>query len=79
MVAGMDDAHNRIDAALDIAHEYGQIDGAHHKAWVIDQMVRSLLGEHYNEWVHGYCFDEATEEQQDNDDPEYEWDEGIAP
>lgn len=31
-----------IDAALSIAMSYGGVDGAHHKAWVIDQMVRTL-------------------------------------
>lgn len=35
---------NRIAAALGIASGYGSTDGAHHKAWVIDQMVRALTG-----------------------------------
>jgi hypothetical protein len=30
------------DAAIDLAVQYGGIDGDHHKAWVIDQMVREL-------------------------------------
>lgn len=34
----------RITAALNVAAECSQVDGAHHKAWVIDQMVRELLG-----------------------------------
>ena len=34
----------RINEALQIARNYGGIDGAHHKAWVIDQMVRALTG-----------------------------------
>jgi hypothetical protein len=34
----------RIDGALDVAVRYGGIDGDHHKAWVIDQMVRHLTG-----------------------------------
>jgi hypothetical protein len=34
----------RITAALEVAVRYGGIDGAHHKTWVIDQMVRSLTG-----------------------------------
>lgn len=34
----------RIDQALAIAAQYGGIDGEHHKAWVIDQMVRALTG-----------------------------------
>lgn len=32
----------RIAKALNIASDNGQTDGAHHKAWVIDQMVRAL-------------------------------------
>jgi len=34
----------RIDKALALAVAYGGIDGDHHKAWVIDQMVRALTG-----------------------------------
>ena len=34
----------RITKALAIAFAYGEIDGAHHKMWVIDQMVRALTG-----------------------------------
>lgn len=33
----------RIAKALGIA-PYAQYDGAHHKTWVADQMVRALLG-----------------------------------
>lgn len=36
----------RIEAAIALAVEYGGIDGSHHKAWVIDQMVRALCGCH---------------------------------
>ncbi len=32
----------KIAKAINIAVRYGGIDGDHHKAWVIDQMVRSL-------------------------------------
>ena len=31
-----------IEKAIDYAIKYGGIDGDHHKAWVIDQMVRAL-------------------------------------
>ena len=57
------------DLALDLAWRYGQIDGSHHKMWVIDQMIRTLCGseEEYKKWVAKY-----------NDD-DYEWDCGIAP
>jgi hypothetical protein len=33
-----------ITKALQIARDSGQVDGSHHKAWVIDQMVRALTG-----------------------------------
>lgn len=36
--------NERIKTALDFAIRYGGIDGAHHKTWVIDQMVRALTG-----------------------------------
>lgn len=62
----------RVTVALKIAYQYGQIDGAHHKAWVLDQMVRVLCGSEaeYNDWVRLY--------QEGEDGPEtYEWDVGI--
>ncbi len=34
----------KIEKALELALEYGGIDGEHHKCWVIDQMVRVLTG-----------------------------------
>lgn len=37
-------SNERIRKALDVAVRYGQIDGAHHKTWVIDQIVRVLTG-----------------------------------
>lgn len=54
----------QIGFALDLAQRYGAIDGDHHKMWVIDQMVRSLINEEgYKAWLIR--------------NPE--WDEGIAP
>lgn len=58
----------RIEDALGFAWQYGQIDGNHHKMWVIDQIVRVLLGDGYEKWVEEY-----------EGDDEYEWDVGIAP
>lgn len=61
-----------VAAALDLAIRYGQIDGAHHKTWVIDQMVRALTGGQYEVIIALSCAGE--------DGPNtYEWDEGIAP
>jgi hypothetical protein len=61
-----------IEKALEIAFMYGQIDGDHHKAWVIDQMVRALAGDDYDAWVSTYRGYPEDLEQ-------YTWDEGIAP
>ncbi|HUU88938.1 MAG TPA: hypothetical protein VMX17_14480 [Candidatus Glassbacteria bacterium] len=59
----------RIKNAVTIATRYGMIDGAHHKQWVIDQMLRTLLEDKYEKVI--------KELNSDNDyDP---WDEGIAP
>ncbi len=63
-----------IAAALDYAFSYGQIDGDHHKTWVIDQMVRQLTGDGYRSWVKEYGGDVNEE-----GDPEYIWDTGVAP
>lgn len=59
---------DKIKAALEIAFSFSQIDGSHHKAWVIDQMVRKLTGENYEKFISDYC-----------EDGNYEWDTGIAP
>jgi len=62
----------RMSEAIEIAVQYGGIDGAHHKAWVIDQMVRKLAGPAYADIVRDACSGE--------DGPDtYSWDEGIAP
>lgn len=61
-----------VAKAIDIAIRYGGIDGDHHKAWVIDQMVRSLAGD-------GYAALIASAKAGDDGPNTYEWDEGIAP
>ena len=57
----------RIKGAVEVATRFGGIDGAHHKAWVIDQMLKHLLGDAYQQTIQ-----EIREEGRD-------WDEGIAP
>lgn len=37
-------SEDRCRKAIEIAVKYGGFDGDHHKAWVIDQMVRVLTG-----------------------------------
>ena len=63
----------RIDKALKIAWQYGQIDGSHHKMWVIDQIVHTLCGseEAYSKWIEAY--------ETPYGDKYWKWDKGIAP
>ena len=86
------------DWALQYIFQYGQIDGDHHKAWVLDQVARILCGatvevvvakwsdhpneyrfrvlddsSEYDEWVEEY------EERDEDGEPQYEYDVGIAP
>lgn len=53
----------KIYKVTHLAGFYGTIDGSHHKMWVIDQMVRELMGEQYQAFRDAYP----------------QWDEGIAP
>jgi hypothetical protein len=66
------EATEPCEQAVEIAVRWGGIDGGHHKAWVIDQMVRALTGERYATVV--------AEARDGEDGPEtYDWDVGIAP
>jgi len=58
--------------AIGIAVRFGGFELAHHKSWVIDQMVRSLSGNDYEKVVK----EARSGEDGDNS---YSWDEGIAP
>jgi len=60
----------KINFAIDIAFQYGQIGGDHHKMWVIDQMVRMLCDseEDYRKVIDCY-----------ENNGEYKWNTGIAP
>ena len=67
-----DKLRERVDAAIAVAIRYGGIDGAHHKTWVIDQMVRFLTWDRYEQVV--------ADAKDGEDGPEtYEWDCGIPP
>jgi len=63
----------KIDNILDLIFQYGGIDGSHHKQWLLNQILETLLtGEDYNEFIAKFC-DGA-------DGPNtYHWDRGIAP
>lgn len=69
--AEIGDLKSKVDAAIELIADYGWIDGAHHKQWVLDQLMR-ILSMDYEKWVADFCDGE--------DGPDtYEWDEGIAP
>jgi hypothetical protein len=63
---------NSVEKAIKLAVDYGSIDGAHHKDWVIDQIVRALAGDRYEDIVRDA---KAGEDGPDT----YEWNCGIAP
>lgn len=64
----------RIVSALNMAYDYGGVDGAHHKEWIIDQMVKALLDsdEKYVQWKKKFNDGNAGPNT-------YEWPTGIAP
>jgi hypothetical protein len=51
----------RVEAAKSVLLDDGQVDGGHHKAWVIDQALRALTADEYHkvigEWCEGYMWD----------------------
>ncbi len=53
--------------ACAIALEFGDIDGAHHKQWVIDQMLRIMAGSAYGTIIATFEINRGS------------WDCGIAP
>ena len=58
----------RNAAASQLIDRFGGIDGAHHKQWVLDRVLRVLLGtKAYRAWVAARAADD------------YDWQEGIAP
>ena len=64
----------KIRKAVEVAERFGEYDGEHHKTWVIDQMLRVLLGDRYQIWVA----DREAEIRRD-DDPSYKWNVGVSP
>lgn len=64
--------HERINKAIEVGIRHGGHDGEHHKTWVIDQMLRALLEDRYEEVIQKSCEDE-------NGFVVHEHDCGIAP
>lgn len=61
-----------VEEALMVVIEFGGIDGAHHKQWVLDQVLRCLAGDRYHKLVR---LMKAGEDGPNT----YGWEEGIAP
>ncbi len=62
----------RVQAAIELGLDYAGCDGGHHKMWVIDQMLKVLLGDKYHEEIKKW--------EDGEDGPKtYTWDCGIAP
>lgn len=64
--------YEKNKSAIDLIMRYGGIDGSHHKQWLLDQVLRVLSENNYDNLIKEYC---------DGEDGEftYSWDEGIAP
>jgi len=60
--------NKRSTEAVEMLLSNGAVDGAHHKMWAIDQALRILLEDDYEQVIRNY-----------EQDGEYSWDEGIAP
>lgn len=76
-IEGIKKQNERTGSVVELITQYGGIDGAdgaHHKQWLLDQTLRTLLGDSYKPWRTAY--DNHTDE---NGERYGEWDEGIAP
>jgi hypothetical protein len=86
---------NSTRLAMYYIESYGQIDGAHHKTWVLDQVAKALKGgqitdlrkaewtDHPPEWRFSVSetpeYLAWVEEMKGEDGDEYDYDHGIAP
>jgi len=72
-----DIARDKLKKIEDIILEYGQIDGGHHKMWVIDQIMRIIKVGEYENFLKEYEY--TDDEGKPTEEQQYEWDVGIAP
>jgi len=76
-VSEREKANIKANDCLDLILKYGDINGAHHKQWLLDQLVKTLTRGHiyedmYEEWVR--IFEHGIDGA-----GTYKWDKGIAP
>lgn len=86
MLHGDTESDDKIDVAVRLIQDYGWIDGAEHKAWVLDQVLQTLLGdEAYATFVEASQHDDQSCDDGEACKDEWcayrydEWDTGIAP
>ena len=63
----------KIKEATNLILNYARIDGDHHKMWTLDQVLRILAGDQYEELIDEY------EDRDEYGDPMYDWDVGCPP
>lgn len=67
-------SENKIQEIRDLIYRFGGIDGAHHKQWLLDQIIQKTCDSQneYLDWIKQY--------EDGEDGPKtYEWDRGIVP
>ena len=69
----MSKEQKKIDEATRFILQWGGVDGGHHKQWTLDQVLRILAEDKYDDLV------EESKERDEDGEAQYEWDEGIAP
>lgn len=69
--------YSPTDWAMEFISSYGQIDGAHHKTWVLDQVARILMGtpviSSVAQWDNG-----KSEVRYETGDPSAQYHEWVA-
>lgn len=71
------DENEKIEKAIQFLFDWGQTDGSHHKAWVIDQLAQILCGSSYKKYVHDYEY--LDDDGNELEEKLYNWDTGIIP
>jgi hypothetical protein len=67
----------KVNFATEVIESYGGYDGAHHKQWVLTEVLKKLLGEEgYKEWKEEF---EKPFTDEDGEEDWYIWKEGIPP
>jgi hypothetical protein len=67
----IEELENKEKEILSIAEDYGGYDGGHHKQYALNEIVKIITGDKYEQWVNDY--------ENGEDGPNtYEWDKGIA-